>query len=89
MDPQCPLREKWIPVEVLQLFVVSLVEGMASMMESFTSDAGELKEVLRRADGALEEQSSRQRGQRSSAGGQHNIVTPLNLKKQLLFGTRA
>lgn len=79
MDSRCALWEKWIPVDILQLFVKGLVEGMASIMESFTADAGELREVLRKADAALAEQG-RQRG-RSSSGG--NVLTPLNLKKQL------
>lgn len=80
MDPQCPLRDKWIPEGVLRLFASSLVEGMASIMQSFNPDEQELRDVIRRADAALAEQS-RQRG-RSSTGG-HGVVTPLNLKKNI------
>jgi hypothetical protein len=79
IDPCSPLWEKWIPLDVLGIFAASLVEGMSHIMDSFTTDASELREVLRKADIALTEQS-RQRG-RSSSGGQ--VLTPLNLKKQL------
>lgn len=80
MDPASPLRDKWIPVAILTVFATAMVDGMANIMESFTSDAAELRDVVRKADAALAEQS-RQRG-RSSAGG-HASLTPLNLKKQL------
>jgi hypothetical protein len=52
---------------------------MSHIMDSFTTDSSELRQVLYKADAALAEQS-RQRG-RSSSGGQ--VLTPLNLKKQL------
>jgi hypothetical protein len=78
IDSRSPLWEKWVPVDVLSIFATSMVEGMANIMGSFSSDPGELKEVVRKADMALTDQS-RHRG-RSSAGG---VLTPLNLKKQL------
>lgn len=84
MEPQCPLRDKWIPEGVLRLFAASLVDGMASIMQSFNPDEHELKEVIKKADAALEQQS-RGRG-RSSTGG-HGVLTPLNLKKSL-YGMR-
>ena len=80
MDPQCPLRDKWIPEGVLRLFAASLVEGMASIMQSFNPDEQELKDVIRKADAALAvAEQGRQRG-RSSAGG---VLTPLNLRKNV------
>lgn len=78
MDPQCPLRDKWIPEGVLRLFATSLVDGIASIMQSFNPDEQELRDVIRKADAALAEQG-RQRG-RSSAGG---VLTPLNLRKNV------
>lgn len=83
MDARCSLVEKWIPVEVLAHFAGSLVEGMGAIMDSFTSDSAELREVIRKADAALASQS-RSRGRSSgSAGGGGPVITPLNLKKQL------
>jgi hypothetical protein len=85
MDARCPLVEKWIPVDVLAHFAASLVEGMGAIMDSFTSDSAELREVIRKADAALSASQSRARGRSSASagGGGGPVVTPLNLKKQL------